>query len=69
MSLSGVLAGMSGVLLPPRLGGAGADTGVGLEIAALTAAVLGGISLGGGRGSVVKGDASAPIIVLIMSTR
>ena len=34
-----------------------ADTGVGLEVTALTAAVLGGNSLGGGRGSVDQGAA------------
>ena len=49
-----------------RLGSTGADTGVGLEITALTAAVLGGNSLGGGRGSVAKAVMGA-IIVLIMT--
>jgi ribose transport system permease protein len=52
--VSGTLAALAGVLFASRLGGAGSDTGVGLEIAALTAAVLGGNSLGGGRGSAAK---------------
>ena len=56
---------MAGFLFAARLGGAGADTGVGLEIPALTAAVLGGNSLGGGRGSVAKAIIGA-IIVMIM---
>jgi ribose transport system permease protein len=63
--VSGTLAALSGVLFASRLGGAGADTGVGLEIAALTAAVLGGNSLGGGRGSAAKAIIGA-IIVMIM---
>jgi ribose transport system permease protein len=51
---SGALSALSGFLYAARLGSAGADTGAGLEITALTAAVLGGVSLGGGRGSVAK---------------
>ena len=34
------------------LGTVGGDVGVGLEVTVLTATVLGGISLGGGKGSV-----------------
>ena len=63
--VSGTLAALAGVLLASRLGGAGSDTGVGLEIAALTAAVLGGNSLGGGRGSAAKAILGS-ITVLIM---
>ena len=37
-----------------RLGTVGGDVGVGLEVTVLTATVLGGISLGGGKGSVAK---------------
>ena len=46
----------------------GADTGVGLEVSALTAAVLGGNSLGGGRGSVAKAIMGA-LLVLIADQR
>ena len=49
-----------------RLGSTGSDTGVGLEITALTAVVLGGNSLGGGRGSVAKAVLGT-IIVLILT--
>lgn len=52
--ISGMLVGMGGVLYASRLSGAGTDTGLGLEVVALTAAILGGNSLGGGRGSVAK---------------
>ena len=63
--VSGTLAALAGMLFASRLGGAGADTGVGLEIAALTAAVLGGNSLGGGRGSAAKAIIGS-ITVMIM---
>jgi ribose transport system permease protein len=63
--VSGTLSALAGLLFASRLGGAGADTGVGLEIAALTAAVLGGNSLGGGRGSAAKAIIGS-IIVMIM---
>lgn len=65
-TLSGMLCGVAGLLYAARLSGAGTDTGMGLEISALTAAVLGGNSLGGGRGSVVKALIGA-VIVLILS--
>ena len=64
-AISGVLAAAGGVFYASRLGAAGADTGVGLEITALTAAVLGGNSLGGGRGSVAKALLGALIVMII----
>ena len=63
---SGFTAGLAGFLFATRLSGAGIGTGHGLEILALTAAVVGGNSLGGGRGSIVKGLMGA-IIVLVMT--
>jgi ribose transport system permease protein len=62
---SGTLSALAGLLFASRLGGAGADTGIGLEITALTAAVLGGNSLGGGRGSAAKAIIGS-ITVMIM---
>lgn len=63
--VSGVLSGVAGFLYAARLGGAGADTGIGLDLEALTAAVLGGNSLGGGRGSVTKGILGAVIVLIV----
>ena len=63
---SGLCAAAAGFLIATRLSGAGPGTGLGLEILALTAAVVGGNSLGGGRGSVVKGLMGA-VIVLVMT--
>lgn len=63
--VSGTFSALAGLLFASRLGGAGADTGIGLEVAALTAAVLGGNSLGGGRGSAAKAVIGS-ITVMIM---
>lgn len=66
--MSGLLAAAGGVFYASRLGSAGASTGVGLEVTALTAAVLGGISLGGGRGSVAKAVLGAVTVLLITNS-
>lgn len=63
---SGILTAIAAFLFSARLGSTGADTGVGLEISVLTAVVLGGVSLGGGRGSVGNAVIGA-ILVLILS--
>jgi len=63
---SGFCASLAGFLIACRLSGAGPGTGLNLEILALTAAVVGGNSLGGGRGSIAKGLMGA-IIVLVMN--
>jgi ribose transport system permease protein len=63
--ISGMLCGLGGLLYAARLGGAGTDTGMGLEIAALTAVVLGGNSLGGGRGSIAKAMIGAVTVLLM----
>lgn len=62
---SGALCGFAGLMYAARLGSAGSDTGAGLEIMALTAAVVGGNSLGGGRGSVAKALMGAVVVLLI----
>jgi ribose transport system permease protein len=56
--LSGVLAAVAGILLG-GFGGISAQAGAGLEFDAITACVLGGVVLGGGRGSVVAAMAGA----------
>jgi ribose transport system permease protein len=56
--LSGLLAALAGVLLG-GFAGVSAQVGDGLEFQAITAVVLGGVVLGGGRGSVVAAIAGA----------
>jgi ribose transport system permease protein len=56
--LSGALAAVAGIMLA-GFGGVSAQAGLGLEFDAITACVLGGVVLGGGRGSVVAAMAGA----------
>lgn len=62
---SGVLTACGSIFFASRLANAGADTGRGMEVTILTAAVLGGIRLGGGRGSVTKAILGLLIVMLI----
>ncbi len=62
---SGVLTALGAIFFASRLSSAGADVGIGVEVQALAAAVLGGISLGGGKGSVAKAVMGGVIILLI----
>jgi ribose transport system permease protein len=56
--ISGVMAAVAGILLG-GFAGVSAQVGDGLEFDAITACVLGGVVLGGGRGSVVAAMAGA----------
>jgi len=51
-ALSGVLAGVAALLLTGRLNGANPNAGTGYELDAIAAAVLGGASLFGARGTI-----------------
>jgi ribose transport system permease protein len=65
--VSGVLTGLAGILYAARLSGAGPDTGGGLELTVVTAALLGGNSVGGGRGSIGKALMGAIIVSLLVN--
>ena len=52
-AVAGALAGLAAVCQAARLGASDPNGGVGLELSAIAAAVIGGTSLSGGRGSVV----------------
>ncbi|AWS41786.1 ABC transporter permease [Streptosporangium sp. 'caverna'] len=56
--ISGLAAAVAGILLG-GFAGVSAQVGQGLEFQAITAVVLGGVALGGGRGSVVAAMAGA----------
>jgi ribose transport system permease protein len=60
--VSGTLAAIAGLIASARFGRADAAVGAGWELIALTAVVLGGVSLRGGRGSVIR--ASVGIFVV-----
>ncbi|MGW4032739.1 ABC transporter permease [Streptomyces sp. NPDC004838] len=51
--LSGVAASLAGILVATRLGSGSSNQGIGFELTVITAVVLGGTSLFGGRGSVL----------------
>jgi ribose transport system permease protein len=53
-ALLGLLTGLGAMFYTSRLGSADPNAGVGLELSAIAAVVIGGTSLMGGRGSVVK---------------
>ena len=63
----GVLTAIGGIFFASRLATAGGDIGVSLEVTVLTACVLGGISLGGGKGSVMKALVGTLIVLLIIN--
>lgn len=52
-ALSGLASGMAAILFAARLNTAKADIGEGLELDAITAVVLGGTSIFGGRGNIL----------------
>lgn len=62
---SSTMCALAGFLFAARLGSAGSDTGIGLEVQALTAAVLGGTAIGGGRGSVAKAIIGSLLVLLL----
>lgn len=52
-TLNGFLVGVAAVILLSRLGAALPSTGVGIELRAIGAVVIGGVPISGGRGSVL----------------
>ena len=64
---SGVLTSIGALFFAARVDTVGGDIGVGFEVTVLTAAILGGISLGGGKGSVVKAVIGTLIVLLIVN--
>jgi ribose transport system permease protein len=64
-ALSGLAAGIAGVLLASRTTSAQADLGRGLELTAISAAILGGTSILGGEGAVWRGVMGVLLLALI----
>ncbi len=63
--ISGVMAAISGILLSSRLSSAQTNSGMGYELDAIAAVVLGGTSLAGGVGTMVGTILGALIIGVI----
>lgn len=62
---SGAFTAVGAIFYASRLGSTGNSVGVGLEVIIITAVVLGGNSLGGGRGSAAKAVMGTIIVALI----
>ncbi|MFC3226375.1 ABC transporter permease [Marinibaculum pumilum] len=63
-TLSGLSAGLAGLILAGRLGTGYPLAGTGLELDAIVAVVLGGTALSGGRGSVIRSVAGVLVLSL-----
>ena len=65
--LSGLLSGLAAVVYVAHLGQAKADAGTGFELMAITAVVLGGASIFGGRGTVLGTVLGLFVIVVLQN--
>lgn len=66
-AIAGGLVGIAAILLSARLGTGSPNLGNGLELAAIAGAVVGGISLSGGRGHVLGALFGATTIVIVQN--
>jgi ribose transport system permease protein len=64
-TLAGLFTGLAGVMISARLGSAQPATGMGYELQAIAAVVIGGTSLAGGKGSIVGTIIGALIISVL----
>lgn len=64
--LSALFTGLAGLIRLSQLGAASVNAGVGFELSALTAVILGGASLSGGRGSI-QGSVLAVLVVGVLA--
>jgi ribose transport system permease protein len=64
-ALSGLLAGVAAVIQTARMSSANPNTAIGFELQVIAAVVIGGTSLMGGRGSVVRSFFGVLIIAVL----
>ncbi|HXH36405.1 MAG TPA: ABC transporter permease [Plantibacter sp.] len=64
---NGLLAGLAGVLYASRFNSVGATTGTGMELDVVAAAVVGGVAIFGGSGSVAGAAVGAILLTTITS--
>ncbi|WP_034388924.1 ABC transporter permease [Deinococcus sp. YIM 77859] len=65
--LSGLMSGFAGIIYTFRFSSARADNAVGLELSVIAAVLLGGVSIFGGRGSVIGVIAAVFLIGIIQN--
>ncbi len=64
-TVAGLFTGIAGIMISARLGSAQPATGMGYELQAIAAVVIGGTSLTGGRGSIIGTIIGALIISVL----
>jgi ribose transport system permease protein len=64
-AFAGLFTGIAGVLISARLGSAQPATGLGYELEAIAAVIVGGTSLSGGKGTIIGTLIGALIISVI----
>jgi ribose transport system permease protein len=64
-ALSGLAAGLAGMLLASRTQSAAANLGTGMELTAISAAVVGGTSILGGEGAIWRGVLGTLLLAII----
>lgn len=64
-ALSGFMAALAGLILAARFGSTRPDIGTGLELAVITAVVLGGVDINGGKGTMLGAVLSLLLIGLM----
>ncbi len=65
-AFTGLFIGLAGVMISARLGSAQPATGMGYELQAIAAVVIGGTSLSGGKGSIA-GTAIGALIISVLN--
>jgi len=63
--LTGLFAGIAGIVMTARLGAASMTAGTGLELRVITAVIIGGASLQGGEGTVLGAFLGSLLMALI----
>ncbi|MBE3131562.1 MAG: ABC transporter permease [Acidobacteria bacterium] len=64
-TLTGLFAGLAGIVMTSRLGAASMTAGTGLELRVITAVIIGGASLQGGEGTVFGAFLGSLLMALI----
>jgi ribose transport system permease protein len=66
-TIAGLAASIGALLMAARLNSGSPNYGVGLELSAIAAAVIGGASLAGGRGNILNSVIGAMTIVIVQN--
>lgn len=66
-AIAGAMSGLAGIFHVSRLSAADPNAAIGMELSAIAAVVLGGTSLMGGRGSVVRSFFGVLVIAVLQS--